>query len=152
MRQELQRRISGKRVTMVGVGNPLRGDDGVGPALIDQLQGKVDAVLVDASDVPENYLGIVQLSRPEVIVIIDAVELDARAGDVALIELEQIGGTMATTHNTSLEPFAKMLRAETGADVLLVAIQPANRTFGAPMSPAVVATLEQLGKIFQGLA
>jgi hypothetical protein len=45
-----------------------------------------------------------------------------------------------------------MLRAETGADVLLVAIQPANRAFGAPMSPAVVATLEQLGKIFQGLA
>ena len=49
MRDALERRLKGK-VAVVAVGNPLWGDDGVGPALIRRLRGKVPALLVVAED------------------------------------------------------------------------------------------------------
>jgi len=151
MRQELQRRISGKRVTIVGVGNPLRGDDGVGPALIERLRGHADATLIDASDVPENYLGMIEGANPETIVFVDAVDLGAQPGDVALIEMAQLGGARVTTHNTSLALAAQMLQADTGADIFLLAIQPGVTTLGAAMSPPVQTTLQNVARLIQEL-
>ncbi|CAG0945969.1 hydrogenase 3 maturation protease [Anaerolineae bacterium] len=151
MLDELRDRVIGKKLAILGVGNPLRGDDGIGPALIERLQGKTSAILINAGDVPENYLGVVQAAQPAVVLIVDAVELGAKPGDAALIEVEQLGGVIATTHNTSLAPFAQMIRAETGADVFVVAIQPATGSLGAPMSAEVKATLEYLDKWFQAL-
>ncbi len=36
---------------ILGIDDPLRGDDGLGPALLKRFQGKVGAVLIDAGDV-----------------------------------------------------------------------------------------------------
>ena len=39
------------RVVVIGVGNPLRGDDGAGPAVIEALRGRVpDGTLLTVSD------------------------------------------------------------------------------------------------------
>ena len=149
MLDELRDRINGKKLAILGVGNPLRGDDGIGPALVDRLQGRIGGTLINAGDVPENYLDVVRVARPDVVLIVDAVELGTKPGDVALVEIEQLGGVIATTHNTSLAPVAQMIRAETGADVFVVAIQPATSSLGAPMSSEVNATLEYLDKWFQ---
>lgn len=151
MLEALRSRIRGKRLAILGVGNPLRGDDGIGPALVDRLQGKVRATLVNAGDVPENYLGVIEAARPEVVLMVDAVALGAEPGDAALIEIEQIAGARLTTHNTSLALFARALQAGTGADILVVAIQPGVTSLGAAMSPRVELTLQYLEKLFQEL-
>mgnify|MGYP001470637271 CR=1 FL=1 len=149
---ELRNRIRGKRLVIIGVGNSLRGDDGVGPALVERLQGKTSATLIDASDVPENYLGLVAQAQPQVVVIVDAVELGASPGDLALIEAAQLGGAKATTHNTSLAPFVQILQADTGADIFLLAIQPRATLFGEGLSAPVRVTLERLEQVFIELA
>ncbi|MGW1619275.1 hydrogenase maturation protease [Streptomyces sp. NPDC002172] len=39
------------RVVVVGVGNPLRGDDGIGPAVVEALRGRVpDGTVLEVSD------------------------------------------------------------------------------------------------------
>jgi hydrogenase 3 maturation protease len=144
-------RTRGKRLVLVGVGNALRGDDALGCALVDRVKGRTRATLIDAGDVPENYLDVVEAARPEVIVIIDAVALGARPGDVALIEIEQLAGVRVTTHNTSLALVAQALKARTGADVLVLAVQPGMTRLGTPLSSEVEATLQALDEFLQGL-
>ena len=148
MLDELRRRIDGKRLTIVGVGNPLRGDDGVGVALVERLQGQTSATLVNASDVPENYLGVIESARPQVVVMVDAVNLGAQPGDVAFLEIEQLARTRVSTHNASLALFAEVLRQSTGADILVLGIQPSTLAFGAPLSAPVQAALEKLTQVF----
>jgi hydrogenase 3 maturation protease len=144
-------RTRGKRLVLVGVGNALRGDDALGCALVDRLEGRTRATLIDAGDVPENYLDVVEAARPEVIVIIDAVALGACPGDVALIEIEQLAGVRVTTHNTSLALVAQALKARTHSDVFILAIQPGTIRLGASLSPEVRATLQALDTLLQEL-
>ena len=142
--EQLRDRLSGKRVVILGVGNPLRGDDGAGPALIERLLGKVDATLIDAGDVPENYLGPVEAARPQVVLIVDAALFGANPGDIALVEIEELAGSNISTHNSSLALVARVIGSMTGAEVLLLAIQPETISFGAPLSPSVIKALDYL--------
>ena len=142
MIEQLRERLQGKRTLILGIGNTMRGDDGVGPALIDRLQGKVSATLIDGGEVPENYLGPIEAARPEVVLIVDAADLKASPGDVALIELEQLAQTGMSTHNASLGLFASVVQRLTGADILVLAVQPEVNSFGAGMSEAVGRTME----------
>ena len=62
IRTELSRRLKGK-VLLIGTGNTLRGDDGIGPALIGLLEGKVKASLLDADDVRVIFLILDERSK-----------------------------------------------------------------------------------------
>ena len=49
--------IKKKKVVLLGIGNILKGDDGFGPALVHELEGKVPITCIDAGPAPENYAG-----------------------------------------------------------------------------------------------
>ena len=148
---ELQDRIYRKRVVILGVGNTLRGDDGVGPALIERLQGKVNATLIDAGEVPENFIGPIEAAQPQSIIFIDAADIGADAGDVAVLEIDQVAEIGLTTHNASLALLARLLQSSTQADVFLLAIQPEAIVFGTPLSACVTQTLQTLAELFKEL-
>jgi len=134
---------------LLGVGNTLRGDDGVGSALIERLQGKTGAVLIDAGEVPENFIGPVEAAQPESIIIIDAADVGVEAGDLAILEIDQIAEIGLSTHNASLALVARLFQSSTQADVFVIGVQPGDISFGAPMSGSVVRTLELLEKFFR---
>ena len=151
MIEQLRERLKGKKTVILGIGNSMRGDDGVGPALIERLQGKVSATLIDGGEVPENYLGPIEAAKPEAVLIVDAADLRASPGDVALIEIEQLAQTGISTHNASLGLFASVVQSLTGADILVLAVQPEFNSFGAGMSEAVERTLEWLEEALEGI-
>lgn len=136
----------GKRVLIVGVGNRLRGDDAVGGILVDRLSGKTQATLINAGDVPENYLGPIRQAQPQLVLIVDAAEFGGRPGDVALLGVEQVGSTGAWTHNPGLGLLIDYLRAEVGTAlaVLFLAVQPETTTFGEGLSQPVESALLRL--------
>ena len=49
--------LCGSRTVVLGVGNTLKGDDGVGPLVCERLAGKISATVIDAGTVPENHIG-----------------------------------------------------------------------------------------------
>lgn len=147
--EQLRQRTSGRRLLILGIGNRLRADDGFGPMLIDRLQGNTETFLLDAGDVPENYLGVIEAAAPEVVLVVDAVDLGAQPGDVALIEIDQLSETTSSTHNASLSLLFKVLKVP---DVFIIAVQPRTTAFGAPISQPVVGALQVLEKLFQELA
>jgi hydrogenase 3 maturation protease len=151
MIEQLRKRLQGKKAVILGIGNPMRGDDGLGPALVERLQGKTNAILIDGGEVPENYLGPIEAAKPEVVLIVDAADLQASPGDVALIEIDQLAKTGISTHNASLGLFASVVQRLTGADILVLAVQPMFNSFGTPLSDAVRRTLDWIEQALVGV-
>ena len=131
-------------VVFMGIGNILRGDDGLGPELIRRLS-EAGYHTVDAGTAPESYVGTVAKLNPDTVIIVDAVHLDKEPGTVELLDRDEIlSGTGFTTHNLSPALVMERLEDETGAEVLMLAIQPASLLFAAPITPPVLSTLRDV--------
>lgn len=133
---QLRERLQGK-VVIVGVGNPLKGDDGCGPHMIQQLQGQVKAALFECGTVPENFIGPIRDQHPDTVLVLDAADFSAQPGEVGVFEASQWRGGGFSTHNFSLDLFADLLMADSNADIYLVAVQPKSTGFDQPMSSEV---------------
>lgn len=146
--QENMRFLRGKKVAVIGVGNRMRGDDGVGSVIAERLQGlaRGNLLVIDAETVPENYLGILLDSKPEVVLFIDAVDFGGEAGEWALVPLSVLGDKVPTTHTVSLKLLGQILESN-GIECLLLAIQPKQIGFGAPMSEEVASTAERIVQV-----
>lgn len=129
---------------MVGVGNPLRGDDAVGPALVERLYGKIEADLLDVGEVPESYLSRITDLQPDTVLILDAVDVGAKPGSLAIIETSDLGNLNLSTHKMGLDLFMRYLQQLTGADVFMLGIQPQTTHLGEPLSPGVELILNCL--------
>jgi hydrogenase 3 maturation protease len=146
MLELLKSRLKGK-VLILGVGNPLRGDDGAGPHLIEQLNGKIDADLLDCGEVPENFLGKIAQLHPNTILIIETVHFGAPPGAVAIIEADDFDRISYSTHHASLRLSMNYLKIEIGAEVFVLGIQPKKTEFSMEISDEVKETLAILKNI-----
>ena len=140
-------RIFQGKVAIVGVGNMLRGDDGFGPALIERIQGTVQATCIDAGPAPENYLGVIVRAKPDTILFIDAANIDMQPGAYAILKKEDIAGLGLTTHDIPLGMLMDYLEKESRAQICILAVQPAQVAFGSVMSGCVVKALDQLSAL-----
>lgn len=140
------RDLGAGRVVFVGVGNRLRGDDGIGPAIVDLLEGRVPHAL-DVGSAPENYTGVIKRVRPLAIVFIDALDFGGKPGSARIVEAPDILQYGASTHHFSLDVSMEYLRHETGADVFLVGVQPETVLEGEGVSPSLEKPLEALAGI-----
>lgn len=144
MLDELAKRLRGKRTVILGVGNLLQGDDAIGPNLVDMLHGRVDATLINGGEVPENYLSSIKAAQPEVVLIIVAIELGAEPGCVAILDADRLRAIENFTRNPGLAFLAVMIQDGTGAEVLLVGIQPEVTSFASELSMPVHKSLKTL--------
>jgi len=150
LREELARRLSG-RVVVIGVGNPLRGDDAAGCLVARRLQGTPGVRVVEAEEVPESFVGDIAAAMPDVVALVDSVDLGAEPGAVAMLEREQVATYAPTTHRMPLSLVMEVVQRRTGADVFLIAVQPLTLAFGAKVSPEVSATAEVLAAVLSEL-
>lgn len=150
LEHELAGRLYG-RVVIVGVGNPLRGDDAAGCLAAAGVRESECVRVLIAEDVPESFIGPAVDARPDTIVLIDAVEMAALPGSVALLEPETLEGRAVTTHAASLALVLDVLRKSTGARVCVLGIQPRSVAFGQAPSPDVAAGAEALARLLDGL-
>jgi hydrogenase 3 maturation protease len=134
------------KVVFVGIGNPLRGDDGFGPLFVQKLQGQVSAVCLDAGNAPETFTGKIIREKPDTIVFVDAVHLGLPPGHYAVLGKEDLLKTGFTTHDLSPHLLIQYLESQIKADIYLLGVQPKSADFGAEMSEEVLRTLDVLLK------
>ncbi len=140
------RHVKPARVAFVGVGNRLRGDDAIGPALIDLLKGRVPNA-IDADNAPENVTSAIRRLEPQAIIFIDAAGLgDAPPGHARIVEAKDVEKIGATAHNISLEAVMEYLKETTGADVFMLGVQPERIGEGEGISPGLRRPLEELAR------
>lgn len=133
------------RVVLLGVGNILRCDDGLGPILVKRLEGKISAKCIDAGTTPENQIGSIIREDPDTVLIIDAAHITGQPGEFDLLTRDEILETgLFSTHSLSPKLFMQQLETGCDADVYLLAVQPENTSFGQELSNPVSATLDFL--------
>lgn len=136
------------RLVIVGVGQPMRGDDGAGVAVALELQnilGQSQSLLIiNGGHAPENCLGPISRFQPDIILFIDAVRGFGSPGAVYWLtssEAEESGGS---THTISLKLLGDYLELETGAKSSILGIQPYDLAFGEGLSAPVADSVNQL--------
>ncbi|MBA7596090.1 Hydrogenase 3 maturation protease [subsurface metagenome] len=143
------------KVLIVGVGNRMRADDAFGPLAIDRLKESMDLpqdwLLLNAGEVPENALGLVDKEKPDRVLLIDACDWGAEPGEVRFFtseEIEQLPIRTISTHGVPLSFWVKMTLIDHPDLVIeLLGIQAEDLTFNQPMTPAVAAVLEQVEEV-----
>jgi len=138
-----------KRLVILGIGNPMRGDDQVGVEIATLLRGKVpDKVkIIDCQTVPENFIGEIRRFSPSHVLMIDAAHFEGRPGEARLIKPEMISGISISTHNIPLSVLAEVIEKTVGARVMLLAIQPRRIAFGEEMSVEVQRSARRIARM-----
>jgi hydrogenase 3 maturation protease len=121
---------------VVGIGNRDGGDDAVGPYVIDQLrkQKTRDIEILDVGIAPENYTDVMKKKNPDLLLLIDAIDMGLAPGDIRKVDRDQIGEMHVSTHGIPLSVVMKYLEAFI-SQVLLIGIQP--QRMQGPMSDIV---------------
>ncbi len=145
--QQLRQQLKKLRCTktlIVGIGNTLKGDDGAGCLICEQLTGKICAEVINAGTVPENYIQPIIKKAPQNLLIIDAIDFGASPGTIRVFKPEQLNSHVISTHTLSPRLFADMVCQSIEVDVYFVGIQPAQIKLGQSISPQVSNAIQRL--------
>ncbi|MFH0764651.1 MAG: hydrogenase 3 maturation endopeptidase HyCI [Candidatus Omnitrophota bacterium] len=147
--RDIKNRTKG-HVAIVGIGNILRGDDGLGPKLIELLKPRaINAALFDCGTAPENYIFPILSASPDTVILVDAADIGKPPGSAKAFGIDEISNVSFSTHNPSPRLFTDLLK--TGKDdlnIFVISIQPKTTTLGASLTKEVLEGLEGLAAIF----
>ncbi|MDA3940145.1 MAG: hydrogenase maturation protease [Spirochaetia bacterium] len=132
------------KVVIVGIGNVLKGDDGLGPILSERLKTILDISCINAGSAPENYIGKIVKELPDTVLFIDAAHLGRPAGSFDILESNELMNTGLSTHDVSPGFYLEMLESQIPGRIFLLGIQPEQTAFGIGLSPIVSKTLDLL--------
>lgn len=132
---------------ILGLGNPLFQDEGLGIHLIHQLmQEELDdrADLIDGGTDALSLLGIVE--EAQYLLIIDAVNADQPAGRIQYIVGQDIPLLMSdkmSAHQIGFQEVLTLasLRGRLPCHMALIGVQPQSLDWGTELSPPVASTL-----------
>lgn len=141
------------KVAIIGLGNIIRGDDGLGPKFIELLRAhKTNASLFDGGTVPENYIFPILSTSPDTVILVDAADMGLAAGEVKVFGIDEIANVSFSTHNPSPRLFTDLIRTgKEEINIFVISMQPANMELGKPISEEVLRGLERLVGIFADL-
>jgi hydrogenase 3 maturation protease len=124
----------------VGVGNLLRSDDAVGPWIVGAVRAALTDTphaIVDAQDVPENFVPGIARSDCRNVIFVDAVAAEGDPGAVVfgpLADFPEADGF--STHKLALSLSRKFLETA-GKKVFLLGIVPGKLAFGEGLTAEV---------------
>ena len=113
---------SAKKYILLGIGNELRGDDGIGPYVADNLFDD-DWLVLNCGTAPGNFTQVVKRHKPELVVMVDAAEMGLQPGQYRRLSLEKADTIYLSTHALPLSYLATYLNRFC-ADVVIIGIQP----------------------------
>jgi hydrogenase 3 maturation protease len=130
---------------LLGIGNPLNGDDGAGIYVAGQFR-KEGWISVACGTAPENFTGIIRKTRPDCLVLVDAAAMGLSPGEFRIIPRHRIPDVSIGTHQLPLSLLIDFLSDAAGR-IVLIGIQPERVAAGEEISPRVregVARLVQV--------
>ncbi|NHJ47037.1 MAG: hydrogenase maturation protease [Asgard group archaeon] len=145
-----------KKICIMGIGAFDRADDYAGLAAIEKLE-KVDfpdnIKIINAGPVPEAFTGVVKKENPDLLIIIDAAQMDEEPGTIRVFTEKDIDTAyMITPHKVSMTMYLKYLRFELDKlQGLFIGIQPKSLSYMEPMDPAVVDSVNYLSEFLVDL-
>lgn len=134
---ELVEKLKGK-VLIATVGNPLRGDDGIGNLIYENLKGKIKATLINCEESPEKFLDTIVNENPDTVIFIDSVISGSKPGTIFLVREQELLRLSNSTHRLPLGMSIHYIKSQIPCEVLLIGIESKNTEFGAKISEEVL--------------
>jgi hydrogenase maturation protease len=153
-------------VLVLGLGNPLRGDDGVGPRLVEVIRKQGPPAGAEVLDVGVAGFDLLTLfgtprafggDGPRRVIIVDAADVGLEAGQYARftpdqVEFAEAGGpgsgapALPTAHQAGLAEALALARAleRPLPEIVVYGVQPASLEWGAGLTAEVEAALPLL--------
>ncbi|RLF99329.1 MAG: hypothetical protein DRN49_04555 [Thaumarchaeota archaeon] len=143
-------------VAIIGLGNTLRRDDGIGVYVASKLRSSLRNVggveVIVAEDRVDYAAKELKELKPNLIIVIDAMEFHGSPGEVRIVKLEDIEEPYAYTHRIPIKIAFKLMGIE--APTYVLGIQIVSRDFGEGLSEEVKVAgdevVEFLSKILRG--
>jgi hydrogenase maturation protease len=144
---------------VLGLGNPLRGDDGIGPRVVEQLKQRglpMGVEALDAGVAGFDLLYLLAESRagggdgPQRVIIVDAADVGLEAGQFARFTPEQVKLTGAAegagSHEAGLAETLALARAleRPLPEIVVFGVQPGSLEWGAGLTAEVEAAVPLL--------
>ncbi|WP_172399748.1 hydrogenase maturation protease [Geothermobacter hydrogeniphilus] len=129
---------------LVGLGNPLRRDDGVGPYLAEELAKLSGIRSENAGDRPERAIDFAARHRPRQLVFLDAADFGGRPGELRRIDPSELSSRSLSSHRLPLPALIAWIEAEYPTRCFCLGIQAVDMQLGEGLTPAVAATTAEL--------
>lgn len=133
---------------MIGIGNPLRGDDGAGVAVVERLRGRVPAGVEVVACAEEPSRLIDAWHGADAVVLVDTVASGGRPGTLHRFDADD-GAVPArafrsSTHAIGIGETIELARAlgRLPERVRVYGVEAESFAAGAPLSPAVDAAVD----------
>lgn len=131
----------------MGVGNILRGDDGIGSIIAKTFKDE-NWLSLDCGVAPENYTSIVKRNKPNLVVVIDVVEMDLNPGEFRIISPDKISTLHLTTHSMPLSFLISYLK-EYAEEIIFIGIQPKSIEYSNSISYEVLKSSKEIINILK---
>ncbi len=140
---------SRRNITIVGVGNRLLGDEGVGLHIIDNLFRIPMPSCVNIIDCGCDLLSLMSyLNNPSKLVIIDAVRAGGKPGEIYRFDYRELPTTHAEMNSAhqirttdAIELLKQVHPALTDSEIIVIGIEPKVMELGTDLSEEVRASL-----------
>jgi len=140
-----------KKHAILGIGNTMKGDDGFGILVIENLIeyyknqydlnpsseiNKIDdkIIFLNCGVVPENFTDVLKREKPSNILIIDAALMGETPGTLSIVDSNDISEIGFSTHSLPMSVIVKYLTYYINTEILIIGIEPENIDFGKPLS------------------
>lgn len=127
---------------LLGIGNALLADDGIGCIVADQFSHP-DWTVYNAGTAPENFTRKVRELRPDMLVLVDAARMGLAPGSIRIIPQDRIIDAGIGTHQIPLDSLLDVISPYCGS-IILIGIEPGVVEIGELMTPEVIDAGERL--------
>ncbi len=142
--------MSENTILVLGVGNPFRHDDGIGPAVIARLQADQNLSGVDLLDGGTDGLTLMDYMQGyERVLIVDAVNMGVTPGEIKLFSPQDatlsVTSDALSTHGFGLaEVIALMDKLDMRVNMQILGIQAKDVSFGEGLSPELETKIDHV--------
>lgn len=142
-----------EKLIVLGVGNELKCDDGVGPFIIKKLKDEnienKNLLFINAETVPENFTGKIRKEKPTHLIIVDACLIDSEPGDMKIVNKYEFTNIGISTHSMSLSFFVRYLEKGTEFAITFVGIEPESMDYSEELTPKVEKSANEFIEILK---
>ncbi len=141
---------------ILGIGNILKGDDGIGIYIAEKLnkyfneakfaEAKREVIVLDCGTIPENYTSVIRKHNPDTLILVDAADMGLNPGSFRIIPPERIEVMYFSTHAIPLSIFMSYV-SEFCGEIVLIGIQPDRMDIGTTLSSVVQKNGDQVVKL-----
>ncbi len=146
---------AGEKVLLLGVGNVLMKDDGIGPRLVKYVRRAAEQIGVQCIDAGTPGPNMFAALPAGTIVVVDAVDFGGLAGEAVILDqadlTELVSDSQWSAHWFGLVEALFVARAAgISPDVRIIGVQPSEVEWGLELSEPVREKMPKLARLVMG--